>query len=67
MSNKAEALVQSIQDFFGNANQTREETISGLERAKNHIDLLLDTLVEDEDGEGAAAPKSEGTDTSQQP
>ncbi|SER37243.1 hypothetical protein [Giesbergeria anulus] len=65
MSTKAETLIQSIQDFFGNPNQTREETISGLERAKNHIDLLLDTLVEDEDGEGAATPKNGGADTSQ--
>lgn len=72
MVNKAEALIQSIQDFFGDTSQTREETISGLERAKNHIALLLETLEDEEEtspGQGndtSTAPKQEGTDTSKQ-
>jgi hypothetical protein len=45
---KAETLIEAIQDFFGDTSHTREETIAGLERAQQHIDLLLETLVDDD-------------------
>ncbi len=72
MVNKTEALIQSIQEFFGDTSQTREETISGLERAKNHIALLLETMEDEEDtdlsqGDGTStASKQEDADTSKQ-
>lgn len=44
-------LTGHIQSFFGNTSNTREETIAGLERAKDQINLLLETMS-DEEGEG---------------
>lgn len=50
---KTEILIKAIQDFFGDTSQTREETMTGLERAQHHIDMLLETLEDQkEDHEG---------------
>lgn len=62
--NKTEILIDAIQDFFGDTSQSTQETISGLERAKIHIDLLLETLSDDEDD--TSPTQEEGTGTGKQ-
>ncbi|MDD2609378.1 MAG: hypothetical protein PHX60_06725 [Giesbergeria sp.] len=58
---KTQIMIDAIQSFFGDNSQTREETINGLERAKSHIDLLLETLSDDEDDTSPTQEEETGT------
>lgn len=40
-------LTESLQSFFADTSNSREQTIAGLEQAKGQINLLLETLKDE--------------------
>lgn len=45
---KTKIMIDAIQSFFGDTSQSTQETVDGLNRAKDLINMLLETLEDDD-------------------